>query len=661
MPNSAITSAQLASRAAHQHRLGNLSEAEELYRRILVESPDDFTALHMLGMILHQRGEHSLALVMLDRASNVPASGPDFHSNRALVLAASGEFGEAEKSCARALALAPDFVPALYNRANALLGMQRFEDALVAYDRVISLASDHAKAFNNRGNTLRSLDRHEEALSSHMRSAQINPSDPKNLSNIASLLYDLSRFSEAANFYRKLLAIDPNFDYARGGLFAAQMQICDWSNYEYGISDIRSRVNAKQRAIAPFFFLSVTDSPSEQLTCARSFLADRYRPSAESLWCGARYSHSRIRLAYVSSDFHDHATTSLIAGLFERHDRDRFEVFAVSYGRASRDPMRLRIEQAVEHFIDVHAKPSREIAEMLREMEIDIAVDLKGFTAGGRLDVFAHRPAPVQISYLGYPGTTGAPYIDYILADQYVVPPAHDDCYSERVIRLPGCYQVNDDQREINRALTRSDCGIPEDAFVFCCLNGNYKLTPVLFDIWMRLLVQVPGSTLWLMAGPGEVVPNLRGEARRRGVDPGRLVFAEFIEPARHRGRYALADLFLDTLPICGHTTVSDALWAGLPVLTCASGAFAGRVAGSLLQAMGLSELVTSNLSDYERKAVELAKQPTVLQALRDRLRANQLSRPLFDTGLFCRNLEATYQELGADRRRNLKHLDDLK
>jgi protein O-GlcNAc transferase len=393
-----------------------------------------------------------------------------------------------------------------------------------------------------------------------------------------------------------------------------------------------------------------------QLQCARTYVKHKTQDLPTAIEKPKAWRHDKIRIAYVSADFHEHATSHLIAELFERHDRKRFELFGISLGPDDGSEIRRRVVEALDHFHDVRAHDDREVASLLRELEIDIAVDLKGHTKGERFGIFAHRPAPIQVSYLGFPGTTGADFIDYVIADEIVLPFDQQPFWSEKIVHLPGCYQVNDRKREIaERTPTRKECGLPEQGFVFCSFNNSYKITPEFFDIWMRLLNKIEGSALWLLRGNAAVERNLRREAAARGVDPARLVFAEPIVLCEHLARHRLADLFLDTLPVNAHTTASDALWAGLPVLTCLGKGFAARVAASLLDAVGLPELVTKSLEEYEALALKLAREPALLSAYRDRLEKNGPTAQLFDADRLRRHLEQAYTTMLDIERRGEK------
>ena len=422
------------------------------------------------------------------------------------------------------------------------------------------------------------------------------------------------------------------------------MHICDWINFDIECAHLTSSVRNKKANTEPFAFLGISSSPDDQLQCAKLWVAEKYPPFQKPIWRGEHYRHDRIRVAYVSADFHQHATSYLMAGMFECHDKSRFEITAISIGPEDSSEMRRRLRRSFEHFIDAKALSDAEIASRISEAEIDILIDLKGFTQDARTNVFAQRPAPIQVNYLGYPGTMGASYIDYIIADQTVIP---DECrkfYSEKVAVLPNTYQVNDRKRVISdKAFTRSDVGLPSQGFVFCCFNSKYKITPRIFDRWMRILKQVEGSVLWLLEDNTSAASNLKKEAVARGVSSERLVFAKRMPLPEHLARHKLADLFLDTLPYNAHTTASDALWAGLPVLTCIGETFAGRVAASLLNAIHLPELITTTPEAYEQTAVDLATHPEKLAAIRHKLAENRLTTPLFDTKRFTKHIEVAY------------------
>ena len=436
----------------------------------------------------------------------------------------------------------------------------------------------------------------------------------------------------------------PSLDGALTDLMMAKAAVCDWRWLDEGIVRVTAAIRRGDKAVNPFGVLGLLDSPELQLACARQMVASEYPGGAKAAPAVGRSTSRKIRVGYYSADFHEHATAYLMAELFERHDRSQFEWFAFSYGPVSHDPMRARLRKSFDQFLDVRDRSDSDVAALSRQLGIDIAVDLKGFTRDNRLGIFAQRCAPVQVSYLGYPGTTGADYMDYVIADKTVLPPSLYPHFTEKPVLLPHSYQVNDSQRRISeRVFTREEVGLPAQGFVFCCFNNNYKILPATFDAWMRVLQAVPGSVLWLLEDNAGAARRLKEQAQERGVDPQRLVFAQRLPLDEHLARHRLADLFLDTLPCNAHTTTSDALWAGLPVLTLLGNAFAGRVAASLLRAVGLPELVTTTPAEYEARAIELANDADQLQALRQRLQANRASSPLFNATLFARHIEAAY------------------
>jgi protein O-GlcNAc transferase len=603
----------LNNRGIAQLGLARYGEAIDSFDRALAIRPDFAEGLSNRGNALLQLARHEEALASCDRALAVRPDYPDALNNRGLALLGLARHGEALASYDRALAIKPDFVEALSNRGNVLLQLRRYEEALASNDRALSIRPDHAGALNNRGNALLELGRHEEA----------------------------------AKDFERLLIVKPDWNYAQGNMLHAQLHCGDWKDYGRRVELIINDIAAGKRAAHPFIFLSISELPRDQLQCAQTFSRDRYPASTQAVWKGERYGHDRIRVAYLSADFYRHPVAYLTAGLFEAHDKSRFEITAISFGPDSKDDMQTRLENSFDHFIDVKGKSDHDVALLLKALEIDIALDLKGYTERGRTGILAHRAAPIQVNYLGYPGTMGADYIDYVLADRFVIQKDEHSFYAEKVAYLPDTYQANDSKRRVSgHTPTRTEAGLPETGFVFCSFNDSHKITPAVFDAWMRLLHQVAGSVLWLLEGNATAIRNLRLNAEKRGVAPERLVFAPRVKLEDHLARHHLAGFFLDTLPYNAHTTASDALWAGLPVLTCVGSSFAGRVAGSLLNAVGLPELITDNLEDYEALALKLARDEHLLAAITAKLAQNRETFPLFDTDRFCRHIESAYETM---------------
>lgn len=640
-PNDPSANANLGKVLLH---LGRHAEALACYDRILAGNPGSVDSLCNRGNALAALGRRDEALASYDRAAALQPGSAGVHFNRGNLLIELKRYGEALAGYERALALAPDSVDVLVNRGNTLRQLRRLDDALASYDRALAKAGDRADVLVNRGNTLREMQRLDEALASYDRALAVKPTECAALNSRGNVLRDLQRYDEAIASYERALAIEPGHAELLRNLRYAKMQCCDWGKVGALEAAMVADVEAGTSVENPFSFLWLSSDPRLQQLCARSFVRSKFEPLPRPLWTGERYRHDKIRIAYLSADFHSHATAFLMAGLFEEHDRTRFDFTALSYGPPSQDETRRRLTAAFPRFLDVRGASDADVARTLRDLEIDIAVDLKGHTKENRLGILSHRPAPVQVTYLGHPGTLGAPFIDYVLADRVVIPAEHQAYFDEHVVYLPDTYQVNDSKRPVaEQAATRAELGLPEQAFVFCCFNNNYKITPEFFDVWMRLLRQVDGSVLWLLEDNAYAARNLRREAEARGVAAERLVFAARMELDAHLARHRHADLFLDTLPYNAHTTASDALWAGLPVVTCIGKTFSGRVAASLLHAVGLPELVTQSLADYESLALKLATDRPALGAVKAKLFRNRATAPLFDTKRFARHIEAAY------------------
>ena len=439
----------------------------------------------------------------------------------------------------------------------------------------------------------------------------------------------------------RALAIEPDLKYAKGDRLHVNLQLSDWNNLDAEISEVVACVRVQKPPTAPFEFLAISASPEDQLTCTKQCLADQ--PSHPAVWRGEKYTHDRIRIGYFSADFRNHPVGRLAVGLLEAHDKSHFTTLALSSGPDDGSELRRRTKSAVDDFVDVRNRSDADVAALIRRREIDIVVDLTGFTLAGRFGVLARRAAPIQVNFLGYPATMGADWIDYIIADRTIIPAEHFQFYGERVVWLPDTYQANDDKSGIaERVPTRAECGLAETGFVFCCFNNTFKINPQIFDVWMRLLAATANSVLWLLGTNPIAERNLRREAERRGIAAERLIFAPRLAVADHLARHRRADLFLDTLPYNAHTTASDALWAGLPLVTCQGDTFAGRVAASLLNAIGLPELITASLEEYEALALKLARDP----AMKEKLRRNRDTYPLFDTARFARHIESAYETM---------------
>ncbi len=628
--------------------LKRLNEALASYERATKLKPDYAEAYYNRGNILNELKRLDEALASYERAIKLKSEYAAAYYNRGNILNELKRLDEALASYDRAIALNSAFAAAYSNRGNTLYGLKRLDEALASYSHAIALKPDYAESYKNQANTLFELKRLNEALASCDRAIALRTDYAEAYYNRGNILIELYRFDEALASLYKALAIKPDFPYALGLGLLCKMYCCNWDDIDTAFARIIRTIDLDQNSLTPFCGLMIPSDLAHQQHCAQSYVEDKYPASATPLWQGERYAHERIRVGYFSSDYKNHPVSHLIAQLIECHDRTRFEIIGFSFGPLTTDPWRQRLEKAFDRFIDVRTQTDRRIATMAREMEIDIAIDLNGHTQDARTGIFALRPVPIQVNYLGYPGTIAADYIDYLIADQVVVPEDHRPYYTEKVVCLPHSYLPNDSTKAISdRHFSRAELGLPEDAFVFCCFNNAYKITPVLFDIWMRLLKAVDGSVLWLSDLGATAVKSLRGEAEKRGVSPDRLVIAERMEKLEdHLARIRHADLFLDTFYYNAHTTASDALWAGLPVLTYMGDTFAGRVAASLLTAVALPELITHGHAEYESLALKLATQPNQLAAVRQKLAGNITTQPLFDTLLLTKHIEAAYVEM---------------
>jgi predicted O-linked N-acetylglucosamine transferase (SPINDLY family) len=661
--------------------LGNLEVACSLMARSSEIEPSNIQFLENYATILYQTGRYETAFQTCDKGLRLSSASVAVNYIRALALYRLKQFDDSLAQFDKLLSLQPQHIAGINERGSVLAEMGRYDAAISAFQKALALAPNYAEAYLNCGSLFGKLHRVDEALAAFDRALAIKPQLEDAWLGYGNILGKLKRYDEAFAAYDKALALKPDLEGAwlgRGNVFTALkrhddafaaydralalkpdsvgaegarlnsiMHLCDWSHVETFLSHLISSVRDGKENTEPFVTLGVSDSPEFQLKCACLWVSKKFPPVATPLWKGNIYKHDKIRVGYVSADFHQHATAYLMAETLECHNREKFETVALSIGPDDRSSMRQRLEGSFNKFLDCRTLGDAEIATEIRNTEIDLLVDLKGFTQDARTNIFAYRPAPIQVNYLGYPGTMGAGYIDYIIGDNTIFGPTHQKFYSEKLVRLPHTYQPNDRKRTISDTIfSRAECELPETGFVFCCFNSNYKILPSVFDGWMRILKRVPGSVLWLIGDHPKATANLRREAAIRDISPDRLIFAKRTLPPEHLARHRLANLFLDTSPYNAHTTASDALWAGLPVLTQIGETFAGRVAASLLSAIGLPELIVSSEKEYEDLAVGLAVNPLKLAEIIKKLKINRLTSPLFNTELFTRHLESAFEAM---------------
>jgi predicted O-linked N-acetylglucosamine transferase (SPINDLY family) len=628
---------------------GDNLAAEADLTRALELKPDYVQALVNRGTARARQGpDHAHDAVMdLQQAVSLDKTNPNAWQMLGQSYLALRQYDEALSSWSTGLARHSNHASMLHDRGALFNALGRYPDAAADFERLVSLNPGDAAAWQGRGIALARLNHNEQAIASFSQALRYRPDDVLSLYNRAAVFAVLKRYRDAASDLEALIALDPEFPLARGLLLTARLHLCNWKDLDQQREDIDACLRRGLRVIHPFAHLLISDCSAMQLACARLQTAGANPAARVPLYRGEQYSHEKIRVAYLSSDFHQHATSYLMAGVLENHDRSRFEIFGISYGSNDESRMRARVEKACTRFFDVREQDDVSIAILLRDLEIDIAIDLKGYAGGARPGILAHRPCPVQVNYLGYPGTMGAEYVDYLIADRTVIPPEHRQSYSEQVVYLPDTYQPNDSTRPIAPdRVSRRDAGLPEAAFVFCCFNGCQKIPPSIFDSWIRILSRSENAVLWLLEDHQGATANLRREAQARGIATERLIFAQHEQLDRHLARLGLADLVLDTLPYGAHTTTSDALWAGVPVLTRIGSSFAGRVAASLLTAAGLPEMITQSAVEYEAMAQNFAAAPELLSKIREKLARNRESCALFDTVRITRNLEAAYVKM---------------
>ena len=636
----------MLQQAIQAFQSGNFDGADLILKGLLQNDINSANTIFEIAINYAENGRVKDALEIFECLKISVKNEVQIPYNLGCLYITQGNYQSAYKNFYEALAISPNDIAALVNCASALHEINRFEEAISYFDIALSLESTYAQAWCNKGNTLRALKRFDDAIAHYDKALSLKPDDHDAWSNKGNAMHELKRYYEAIAHYDKALTLKPDIDWASGDLLHTKMKICSWSGLAESLEDISKKVVANEKVTNPFALLALNDDIFLHKQSSEIYIQSRYpfNPVLEPIV--KRPQSQKIRVGYFSADFKNHPVSLLTAELFELHDKNRFEITAFSFGVDDKSPMRLRLSQAFNSFIDVSDISDLGIAELSRNLQIDIAVDLGGHTQSSRTGIFSYRAAPIQIGYIGYLGTMGAEYYDYLLAGKTTIPDELQKFYSEKIVYLPS-YQVNDRKRTISeRQYTRKELGLPETGFVFCCFNHNYKILPSTFDSWMRILNTVEGSILFLYADNERAKTNLIDEASLRGVDSARLVFGGRIPTEEYLARYRVCDLFLDTFPYNAGTTASDALWVGLPVLTLMGQSFASRMAASLLNAIGLPELITDTQEEYEALAIELGLNPKKLADAKLKLASNRLTTPLFDTPLFTRYLEAVYQKM---------------
>ena len=658
---------------------GKLDEALASYEKSISLKPDYAEAHYNMGNVFQDKGQFKKAIASYEKALAFNSNYAEPLNNMGNIFKDQGKLDKARLAYAKILSFKPDYAEAHYNIGVILRDQSKFDEAIAAFSKAISLKPDYAEAYNNYGIALRDQGKSDEAISAFNKLLSFKPefasahfnmgltlADQRKLDealesyekalsfepdyagahfNIGKVLIDQDKLDEAISFFDKALELKPNHASARLLKVVQQARICDWTSVEEE-RPFWEKVGKTGKIGMPVFpFLSLEDNPNNQRLRSEINAKQKFSQAPLPFPTRPTTRPQRLRIGYFSSDYKQHPVAYLISKLLEQHNRDSFEIFGYSLLENSQSAVRQRLINAFDYFIDVEGLSDRDVALRARQDNIDIAIDLMGYTKNARTGIFAYRAAPIQINYLGYPGTLAADFMDYIVTDQHLVPPKNQKYFAEKQLYLPYTYMPTDNSRKLsNYSVNRSDFDLPDNSFVFCAFNNNYKITSAEFDIWMRLLTNVKGSVLWMRPSNRWAELNLKKEAQKRKVDPARIIYADRVPMDIHLARHSLADLFLDTFNYNAHTTAQEALWAGLPVITKTGETFAARVAGSLLNAIGLNELITESEEAYEALALELATHPARLAQIKAKLEANCLTQPLFDTEQYTRHLETAYQ-----------------
>jgi predicted O-linked N-acetylglucosamine transferase (SPINDLY family) len=628
--------------------LGKLKEAIESYTKAISLGCTTTDLYLNLGNSHQALGQLTDSIISYDEAINFDKNSAEAYSNKGNVLSELKELDAAIASYNQAIRINPDFAEAYSNRGNAFQELKKFGEAIADYDQAIHLNPDFAEAYSNRGNAFQELKKFGEAIADYDQAIHLNPDFALAYFNRGRTFFFSNLFDQAHKDITHASELKPEIDYLLDYLIYTKIQLCDWENLDKLSMQFFEKTIEKHKPSIPFISLILSDNPDFQKQCAKIYVAEKYPIDNSHKVINKYPQNEKIRIGYFSAEFRDHPVSYLTSKLFELHSRDRFEVIGFSLGPPSQDNFRKRLEKSFDQFLDIQAKSDKEIAFLARNMKIDIAIDLGGLTGDCRPGIFALRAAPIQVNYLGFPGTIGADFIDYIIADKTIIPPDKQCHYTEKIAYLPSSFMVNDSSYYPSQiSYARSEFNLPEDKFVFACFNAAYKITPITFAGWMRILTAVDNSVLWLSNMNDTAKRNLKRHAMKEGISCDRLIFASRMPLINdHLSRIRLADLFLDTFPYNAHTTANDALRVGLPLITLMGESFASRVAASLLNTVGLPELVTTSQEAYESLAIELATNPGRLKDIQTRLLKNLPSSLLHNTNLFTQNIEKAYQAM---------------
>ena len=637
---------------------GNLNESKKLCLEILEDEPKNFDILHLLGIISFQLKDYKKSSELISQAIKVNPNDAETYNNQAFVLKKINRLEDAVESLKKAIKLKPDFIEAYNGLGHLLVELNQLDAALKNFDKAIEINPNFSEAYNNRGNILNKLNRYTESIESYDKAISINPNFAEAYNNRGGVQKDRKLYEDAQKSYEKAIKIKPNLDFMLGSLIYTKLHLCDWKSFDENLKKIEENIIKGNKSITPFASLLLLNSPSLQRKAAEIYFNAKYNSKNIFKSFEERPKNKKIRVGYFSADFRKHVMSDLLIHLFECHDKSKFELLGFSFIPGKPDLMHNEIKKKFDQFFDVSIKTDKEIAQLSKDMNIDIAIDLMGYTTNARTGIFKESCAPIKINFLGYPGTLGTNLYDYIIADKILIPKKYQKDYSEKIVYLPDTYRPDHSAKKVsNKIFTKEELGLPKNSFVFCCFNNNFKVTPNVFNIWMNILKNVKDSVLWLMIkGDNQTVKNhLKNEALKKGVESNRVIFAGRMSLSDHLARLKLANLFIDTMPYNAHTTACDALWVDLPVITLSGETFASRVGASILNAIGLNELITLSDKEFEDLAIELANNPKKLQQIKNKLSNNKNSKPLFNTKLYAKNIESVFNKI------HIRHLNKLK
>ena len=666
------------------YKKGNLGEAEKLCLEINISNPNNYEILNLLGVILFQKKDYYQSIKFTKESLKINPNQSDIYNNLGVAYIEIKKFSDALKYFDNALKINPNFTQAYNNLGIVYKELGRYDDAINCWKKIIKINNNNPQAYNNIGNILLETKNEKDAIEYYEKAIKVDEKfyigyynlgnafqklnfTEKSIKNFTLAIKFNNYYAEAyynrGNSYRNLnklelaledyhsaYKINPNLQYLFGNILNTKKDLCDWKNYEMDLVFLKKNIHHRKYIINPFSSLSVFDSTEIQKKIATDYVNEKYEKNdikTKNNFLLTKLTNNKIKIGYYSSDFKEHAVSYLLAGVLEKHNKKEFEIFGFSLAPSKNDKMKERIIKCFDKFIDVSSKSDQEISELSKKFKIDIAIDLMGFTKSNRFGIFLKRCAPIQINYLGYPGTLGSDSVDYIIGDKTIISKENAKYFTEKIIYLPDTYQANDSRKQIStKKFHRKDFNLPNDQFVFCCFNKKYKLDPNTFNLWINILKKVPNSVLWLLDENNTSTKNIFNEAKIRGIKPDRIIFAKSMPMEEHLARQKLADLFLDTFPYGAHTTCSDALWVGLPLITKKGESFASRVSSSLLKSIGMDELITTSNDEYEQLAIELANNKEKIKLIQKKLVKNIKNKPLFNTNLYTLNLEKAFKKV---------------